>query len=87
MITRLKDALNNEASTPDQVINILTTDKFEKEKLKLQLKYINGQSESDHEDNTKFFVKRRQIAGVRRNRLKAKQDMRFTERHIEMIKN
>ena len=37
MITRLRDALKNDSTTPDEVINVLTTDNFEKEKLKLQL--------------------------------------------------
>ena len=37
MITRLRDALKNDGTTPDEVINVLTTDNFEKEKLKLQL--------------------------------------------------
>ena len=35
MITRLRDALKNDSTTPDEVINVLTTDNFEKEKLKL----------------------------------------------------
>ena len=37
LITRLRDALQSDQTTPDEVINVLTTDKFEKEKLKLQL--------------------------------------------------
>ena len=37
LITRLRDALNGDIATPDEVINVLTTDKFEKEKVKLQL--------------------------------------------------
>ena len=35
MITRLRDCLNNDLSTPDEVVSVLTTDKFEKEKVKL----------------------------------------------------
>lgn len=41
IITRLREALHNEdICTPDEVINILTTAVFEKEKMKLQLQYM-----------------------------------------------
>ena len=48
MITRLREALHNEdIYTPDEVINILTTAVFEKEKLKLQLQYMQGGSDDE----------------------------------------
>ena len=41
MITHLRDALNNEdITTPDEVINILTNATFEKDKMKLRLEYM-----------------------------------------------
>ena len=46
-----------------------------------------GQADSDTEDNDKSFVKRKQIAQRRINRLSQKQEMRYTERHIEQIRN
>lgn len=60
MITRLREALHNEdITTPDEVINILTTAVFEKEKLKLQLQYMQGGSEDEKDDADKFFLKRK----------------------------
>ena len=50
MVTRLRDALRGDVETPDEVINILTQDKFEKEKLKLQLQYMNAASDDEIED-------------------------------------
>ena len=48
MITRLREALYNEdISTPDEVINILTTAVFEKEKMKLQMQYMQGGSDDN----------------------------------------
>lgn len=58
MITRLKDALISDTNTPDEVINVLTTDKFEKEKVKLQLQYMNGDSDDEEYDEDKLFLKR-----------------------------
>ena len=63
MITRLRDALKNDSTTPDEVINVLTTDKFEKEKFKLQLQYMNGASDDEHAEDGKLFIQRKQIAG------------------------
>lgn len=42
MITRLRDALKSESVQPDEVINALTASQFEKEKIRLQLQYMNG---------------------------------------------
>ena len=88
MITRLRDALRSDTTTPDEVINVLTQDIFEKEKLKLQLQYMNAQSDDDEEDKEeKIFLKREQIALQRTNKRQTVQEMRYSERHIEMIKN
>ena len=83
LITSLRDTLKNDSTTPDEVINALTTDNFEKEKLKLQLQYMNGASD-DEIDDPKIFIKRKQIAASKRD-LDVRQDMRYTERHIKMI--
>lgn len=87
MITRLRDALNNDGTTPGEVRNILTTDIFEKEKLKLQLQYMNGASDDEVEQGGKIFIRRKQIAGKSKRNMDVRQDMRYTERHIEMIRN
>jgi len=59
VITRLRDALNNdEMTTPDEVIHVLTTDVFEKEKVKLQLNYLHGGAEDEAVDDEKFFLLR-----------------------------
>ena len=86
MITRLRDTLKSETTTPDEVINVLTSDKFEKEKLKLQLQYMNGGSDDEGSEKDTHFVRRKQIALKRLNRMQSKQDMRFTERHIQQLK-
>lgn len=47
---------------------------------------MNGASD-DEEDDAKIFIKRKQIAVRSNRRTEVRQDMRYTERHIEMIKN
>ena len=86
MITRLRDCLRSDTTTPDEVINVLTQELFEKEKLKLQLQYMNAASDDENEEEEKLFMKREQIAGASNNRNSAAQEMRYSERHIEMIK-
>ena len=62
MITRLREALYNEdICTPDEVINILTTAMYEKEKLKLQMQYMQGQSDDEVVDEDKVFLRRNQL--------------------------
>jgi len=79
--------LNNDASTPDEVINVLTTDLFEKEKQKLTIQYMNGGSDDESIDEDKIFTKRKLIANRNKNKQKASQENRYTERHIEQIRN
>ena len=59
MITRLRDALNRDPPAPDEVMNVLRTDAYEKEKLKLQLQYMNGGSDDDQTAKDDVFVKRK----------------------------
>ena len=59
MITRLRDTLKSETTTPDEVTNVLTSDKFEKEKLKLQLQYMNGGSDDESCEKDTHFVRRK----------------------------
>ena len=87
MITRLRDALNRDEPAPDEVMNVLRTDAYEKEKLKLQLQYMNGGEDDDQTTKGDVFVRRKQIAGERVNRTEVRQDMRYTERHVEMIRS
>ena len=58
MITRLRDCLRSDTTTPDEVINVLTQELFEKEKLKLQLQYMNAASDDENEEEEKLFMKR-----------------------------
>ena len=87
MITRLRDALNNDVTTPDEVINVLTTDNFEKEKVKLTLQYMNGGSDDETIDEEKVFIRRKMIAPRNKNKKQETQEMRYTERHIEQIRS
>ena len=73
MITHLRDALNNEdVSTPDEVINILTNSVFEKEKMKLRMEYCQGGSDDENIDEAKIFLRRKQIALKDTKRTKVK---------------
>ena len=47
---------------------------------------MNGTSDDENIDEEKIFIKRKEIA-IKKQRLQAKSDMRYTERHIEMIRN
>ena len=48
---------------------------------------MNGASDDEQEDQGKIFIRRKQIAGKSKRGVEVKQDMRYTERHIEMIRN
>ena len=48
---------------------------------------MNGASDDENADDGKLFIQRKQIAGKSKRSMDIKQDMRYTERHIEMIKN
>ena len=86
MITHLRDALNNEdMTTPDEVINVLTNSVFEKDKMKLRLECMQAASDDEVVDEDKIFLRRKQIAKDTK-RKKVQQDMRYTQRHIDIIR-
>jgi len=87
MITHLRDALHNEDMiTPDEVINVLTNSVFEKEKAKLRTAFMEGGSDDEVIDEDKIFMRRGKFAIDDPKRTKVKQDMRFSERHIDIIR-